>query len=108
LRQSCVFLIQSDGKTIGTVSYEMKGRGHASLDGLIVHPGYRKRGIATKAVEFLLSELKGVKRIDLPVHPENSTALGMYLKLGFKIEGRKENYYGDGEPRLILARIEKG
>jgi ribosomal protein S18 acetylase RimI-like enzyme len=26
------------------------------------------------------------------------------LSLGFKVESRQENFFGDGEPRLVLAR----
>jgi ribosomal protein S18 acetylase RimI-like enzyme len=37
-------------------------------------------------------------------HPENEIALGLYMSLGFEIESRQENFFGDGEPRLVLAR----
>lgn len=28
----------------------------------------------------------------------------MYLSLGFQIEKRIENYYGDGEPRVVMGK----
>lgn len=63
-----------------------------------------KAGIGRAVLEQILSEFQYVKRIDLVTHPENP-ALGLYQSLGFAVEERKENFYGDGEPRLVLARI---
>ncbi len=103
IRKSHVFLIQSKGKTIGTISYELKGEDSADLDGLTVSPDFQKHGIATKAMEFVMGKLKGIKQITLAVHPKNTPAIKLYLNFGFQITGWKENYYGDGEPRLILV-----
>jgi len=44
------------------------------------------------------------KRIELVTHPDNP-ALKLYESLGFTVESRKENYWGDGEPRLVLAIV---
>lgn len=51
----------------------------------------------TKAIGFIAYE----DRKDLV---ENASAIILYLKLGFEIYGLKENYYGDGQPRLLLKR----
>ena len=56
---------------------------------------------------FVLEEFRDVKRIDLVTHPDNIKAIALYQSLGFAIESRKENYYGDGEPRIVMARILK-
>ena len=45
-----------------------------------------------------------VKRIDLVTHPHNSKIIGLYLSYGFIIEAWKDNHFGDGEPRIVLAR----
>jgi ribosomal protein S18 acetylase RimI-like enzyme len=37
-------------------------------------------------------------------HPENAGALRLYMSLGFKVESRIEDCFGDGEPRLVMAR----
>jgi len=52
----------------------------------------------------LLEKFKNTERIDLAAHPDNFRAIKLYQSLGFAIESRKENYYGDGEPRLILVK----
>jgi ribosomal-protein-alanine N-acetyltransferase len=54
-------------------------------------------------MSFILEKCKGTDRIDLVTHPENKNALQLYMSLGFKVESRRENYFGDGEPRLVLV-----
>lgn len=54
-------------------------------------------------MSFILEKCKGAYRIDLVTHPENKNALRLYASLGFKVESRSENFFGDGGPRLLLA-----
>ncbi len=102
LKKSTVYFIELDGEPIGTISYEKKSDNHAYFDGMIVHPDYQGRGYATQAVDWLLNKLKNYKKIDLVTHPGNSASVIVYLKNGFRIKGWKDDYFGNGEPRLIL------
>ncbi len=102
-KDAVVYLILKDGVVAGDVSYEMRGRG-AYISGLAIKPEFQKQGIGREVMRRILEELKDAERIELAAHPENAPALRLYASLGFAVEGKKENYYGDGEPRLILAR----
>jgi len=102
LNKSTVYFIELDGEPIGTISYEKKSKDHAYFDGLIVHPDYQGHGYATQAVDWLLDKVKNHQKIDLVTHPGNSASVIVYLKNGFKIKGWKDDYFGDGEPRVIL------
>lgn len=104
LTSSQVFFIKKDGKVVGNIGYEMKAENHAEITGLMVDPRYQNQGIGREALAVILDELKGFKRIELVTHPENDRALSLYQSLGFHIESRVEDYYGDGQPRLILAK----
>ncbi len=103
LARNKTYFIEVDGAIVGEISYEIKSPDHAYLDGLVVNPSFQGRGIARKVVEILLEELKGFREIDLVTHPENVKAVKLYESLGFKIESRVENYFGDGEPRIRLV-----
>ena len=83
--------------------YDEKGD-VAYISYMVVDPAYQGRGVARKALISVLEELKGKRRIELVTHPDNAKALKLYQSLGFIVEGRKENYYGDGEPRLMLVK----
>lgn len=102
IEKSKVYIILKENNPVGTVSYEIKKDGHVEFNGLIVLPEYRNKGIGSTAMQKALEKVRDLKA-ELPVHPENTAALVIYLKLGFKIKGWKDNYFGDGEPRLILA-----
>lgn len=104
LTKSKVYFIKKEGQIVGNIGYEMKSEEHAEITGLMVDPRYQNQGIGHEALNAILDELNGLKRIDLVTHPENEQALSLYLSHGFRVESRLEDYYGDGEPRLVLVK----
>ena len=99
-----VYLIYDGEKLVASTQLERKGPSHVYLSGMVVHPDYQGRGIARKAAEFLLSKAGDAKRIDLVTHPDNFKVIKLWESLGFTFEKRVENYYGDGEPRIVMVR----
>ncbi|MEK7554209.1 MAG: GNAT family N-acetyltransferase [Patescibacteria group bacterium] len=108
LQTNKVYLIEKNNVVVGNLSYERKSSDHVYVSGLVISPEFQGQGVAREVLTRLLKELKDVKRIDLVTHPENQKALQLYQSLGFVVESRKENYFGDGEPRLILANKKSG
>jgi ribosomal protein S18 acetylase RimI-like enzyme len=53
---------------------------------------------------MILEELKDYKRIELVTHPDNKSAIKLYFSFGFLTEKQMENYFGDGEPRILMAK----
>ena len=107
LEKTVTYLLEKDDKVVGYVSYEIKSEEHAYLSSLVIDPEFQGQGIGREALTNVLKELEMKNIIDLTVHPENSDALRLYLSLGFQIESRRENFYGDGQPRLILVKVNK-
>ncbi len=103
IRKGKVFLIMLDGQVIGNISYQEKEPRHIYISGFLVDPSFQGRGIGREALRLVLEKMSDAKRIDLVTHPDNHAALRLYDAFGFSIESRKENYFGDGEPRLVLA-----
>ncbi len=99
-----VYLMYKGDKLAGSTAFQMKNPDHAYLAGLVVHPDFQGQGLAREAALFRLEKLQGVKRIDTVTHPNNFKIIELYESLGFKIEKQIENYYGDGEPRVMLAK----
>ncbi len=66
---------------------------------------YKKMGIASLLIESLIkySEEKKIK-IWLEVRKDNSPAINLYTKFGFKNLYERKNYYKDGSSALILER----
>lgn len=103
IKESRVYFIVSGKKMIGTVSYKIEKDKTVLINGLTILPGYRGKGIATVVMEKLLKDL-GKRDFSLLVHPENIPALLIYLRLGFAISEWKDNYFGNGQPRLYLKK----
>jgi ribosomal-protein-alanine N-acetyltransferase len=80
----------------------MKGPDHAYIDGILVKPSHQGRGLGRAATVKLLEELKDIPLVDLVTHPDNERAIKLYESLGFVVGERKENYFGDGEPRIVM------
>lgn len=104
LTKSKVYFIKKNGQVVGNIGYEMKAGDNAEITGLMVDPRYQNQGIGREALTAVLDELKRINRIELVTHPENENALSLYQSLGFHIESRVEDYYGDGQPRLVLVK----
>ena len=104
IENEIVFLIKNDcDVTVGSISYQIKNKTHAYISGLIIKPEFQKQGLAKKALSLLLEKLKNYPKLSLVVHPENP-AIKLYLSFGFAIKSRKENYFGDGQPRLVMVK----
>ena len=78
---------------------------HKAEFGITVHDDYQDRGLGTAMTKHMIeiARSRGLKKISLTVVTENSRAIRVYEKCGFRIEGRLEkdhyNYvtgeYGD-------------
>ena len=106
IQESEVFIIMSADKPIGTISYKNQADKTVFIDGLSIIPAYRDKGIATEAMNQLLNKV-GNRNFAILVHPHNTPALLIYLRLGFCITKWKANYFGDGEPHLYLQKKAK-
>lgn len=100
LQNSEIYVAFEVTKIIGFIAYEDK-QDSVEIISLAVIPEYQKKGIGKLLLNQILGKLKS-RKIHLVTHPRNTPAIILYLKLGFEIYGLKENYYGDGQPRLLL------
>jgi ribosomal protein S18 acetylase RimI-like enzyme len=96
-REPLKFLVaEVDGKIVGTTVVE--GRGKAGfISAVMVHPGYRRRGIAMRLMVNALDYLRGRKKVRavLGVISTNAPAIDLYLKLGFKAFDHTGYFIGD-------------
>ena len=60
-------------------------------------PSHRRKGIAERLLTNLeaLFKEKGAKESRLEVREDNTAAISLYEKLGYKRAGKLERYYGD-------------
>ena len=104
IRRTRLYLLKLGETVAGTIAYRRRKDGSVEISNLAVQPAHRRHGLARAAMEHLLAAQRLAPHLDLVTHPENEAALGLYLSLGFRVQARLENCFGDGEPRLRLVR----
>jgi ribosomal-protein-alanine N-acetyltransferase len=79
------------------------------ITNVAVHPGHRRRGVATMVVDNLLqvARERGAERFTLEVRRSNRSAIELYEKFGFREVGYRKGYYtAENEDALIMWLIE--
>ena len=80
--------------------------GEGDITNVVVHPDYRKKGVAYEMLSQLLLRGEkdfGIKEFTLEVRYSNMGAIHLYEKLGFVSEGVRKNFYEEPlEDALIM------
>lgn len=71
---------------------------------VVVDSEYRKQGIATKLIDYVINLYGDVENIMLEVNENNIGAISLYKKSGFEIINKRNNYYGS-DAALIMKRV---
>jgi ribosomal-protein-alanine N-acetyltransferase len=110
------FLVaETEGKVMGYIMSRIEyGFSHLHRLGLArkghvvsvaVKEGHRGRGVGTMLMQ--VSQVEMVKKTAtecyLEVRVSNAEAIALYKRLGYKVSGRLEAYYKDGEAALVMA-----
>lgn len=103
IEKNTFYFIKVGDSIVGTAAYQVRTDKTVYICNVAVDPIYRRRGIAREVMRRILQRCREAARVELVAHPENERALRLYSSLGFVVERRIENYFGDGEPRLVLA-----
>ncbi|MFH0862491.1 MAG: GNAT family protein [Candidatus Altiarchaeota archaeon] len=110
-RWHCIF---ADGKVVGSALLQPVKKSsrssHVAEFGVSIAREYWGRGIGSKAVRFILQDARsrGLKKVSLCVVEDNHRARRLYLRHGFREEGRlrKHTKVGGGYRDIILmARL---
>ncbi|MDV3244175.1 MAG: GNAT family N-acetyltransferase [Nitrososphaerales archaeon] len=66
---------------------------------------HRHKGIGTRLIQLAQEEMrkKSANEAYLEVRVSNDEAIQLYRNLGYKVSGRLETYYRDGEPAYVMA-----
>ncbi|MBT0158560.1 ribosomal protein S18-alanine N-acetyltransferase [Candidatus Bathyarchaeota archaeon A05DMB-2] len=100
---------RADGEIVGFAIARVDIRRNMRFGHILtvdVVPAYRRKGIARKLltqIENILKQ-KGASECRLEVRENNTAALSLYQKLGYKKVGKLERYYGDAHG-LYLRKI---
>ena len=88
---------------VGYFGFHKHSNSEVELKSIAVHPSYQGKGLAKKMMKKMFEEV-GEASVWLVVHPKNVSAIQTYLKTGFIPSGWREDFFGDGEPRLVMEK----
>ena len=99
------YILEDEGEIIGYYGfYSFLPEAH--IANVAVVPKMQGKGFGKMLLEHLISEAEklGDTDLTLEVRPSNVRATNLYESHGFRVEGRRKRYYGDGEDALIMWR----
>lgn len=96
--------LDTDGSLAGfIVVHQVQGQSEVVTFG--VEPQRRKKGVGAQLLRFALNFLKSrdVSVVTLEVRASNQSAISLYKKEGFVVQGQRSSYYSDtGEDALLM------
>lgn len=103
-----LWLVAIDGDTVVGYVGSQSVMGEADMMNVAVSAGYRRKGIARRLVEGLITALdnQNVYALTLEVRASNEPAKALYELLGFVHVGRRPNYYRNPKEDALILRKE--
>lgn len=94
-RTENIYIIAEKNETIVGYCGMWGIAGEGQINNIAVRPGYRKRNIAYKILQYTMekAQKKDIKAFTLEVRQSNQPAQRLYHKLGFKTAGIRKNFY---------------
>ncbi len=99
-----VYVAMMDGEVVGNLGFEVCSnprRRHAASFGMGVRDDVQGKGVGSALLETvvdLADNWLNLKRIELTVYVDNQSAISLYKKFGFQIEGESAAYaFRNGE-----------
>lgn len=77
----------------------------AEIADIAVHPSFQGCGYGVQLLEAVLEKLNEGVDVFLEVAIDNTVAIGLYEKVGFKNVGIRRDYYGIGNDAMVMKLI---
>ena len=101
---SVCFVAEADGKPCGYIgAYVVCGEGE--ITNLAVTESCRRLGIGRTLMKAL-RRTDGISRLTLDVRESNKPAYSLYEGLGFKVDGKRKNFYQNPREDGILMSMD--
>jgi ribosomal protein S18 acetylase RimI-like enzyme len=100
------FVAFADGEPVGYMLSFVRGR-EAYCSTLAVAPAHQRTRLVYRFVQAFVGAIASrVDSVWFTVHESNAEARALHATLGARESGRREAYYGPGEPRIV-SRIDR-
>lgn len=96
-----------DNHVVGFIDYSIY-YDRAELNYIVVDELYRRKGIASSLIKYMIDDAKKNKciNITLEVNEHNLSAINLYKKYNFIQVAVRKNYYKDAQALLLELKLE--
>jgi ribosomal-protein-alanine N-acetyltransferase len=104
---ACVLVASIADGTIGyAVVLMRRGSQRARLYSVAVSPTATRRGVGSSLLSAAehAAHRRGASRLHLEVRADNGKAIRLYQRAGYRLTGRRPDYYEDGATALLFGR----
>ncbi len=103
-KNSEMFVLEENKEIIGFTGLEyFDWNNTIKIIDIFVHPEYRKKGLGSKLVKYLLNRAKKTKcRCIIAEAPSFNPILQLYLKMGFRKCGYNDRYYSNKNEEIAI------
>lgn len=104
-----IYVYEIDNEIVGYISYSFDSD-IAEMLNFCVDGSKQNKGIGTELLKYTINEFESLNgsSIILEVNSQNSKAIKLYEKMGFKQISIRKAYYSDGNDAKVLQRLLKG
>lgn len=99
-----IFVAKEESRIVGYILGGVSAGNRGWVLSLAVVPDKRSRGVGGALLERLLNEFqsKNISNVFLTVSESNAQAIGLYHSKGFEDIRVEDNYFFDGEARMLM------
>ncbi|MBN1399800.1 MAG: GNAT family N-acetyltransferase [Anaerolineae bacterium] len=107
-RRECFLVAEDAGSVAGfldvTVDHDSW---EAWVQHLIVHPPYRRQGVAMMLLEGAEQWTRGsrLRSLTAALQPKNDPAIQLFAKRNYTFRGLIDRYFGNGDVALLYGRV---
>ena len=103
----CKCIVYDDINIKGAIFFEEIYE-KVDIDYVIVNNNYRRKGVASKLLEYLIDYCKEkcISNITLEVNENNIAAINLYKKYGFETAATRKNYYKEEDGLLMIRKFD--
>lgn len=85
--EACIYVIRSRKRIVSSITVWNHDDETVSIENVFTIPSYRERHLASSLMDYALSNAykRGMKRARLTVYGDDTEAIEMYFKYGFKV-----------------------
>ncbi len=106
IKNNCTLLFESEGAIVGYGIVLFPKKRDARIYSLAVAERYRGKGIGNALTLAMVESAKNkhYKNVVLEVESNNTAAIRVYEKLGFRRCGALKDFYGEGKDGIKMAK----